>query len=476
MNDLLLKDCGPFFEYFHSGILKSGLLDAMAGFQTDSPSMAVAIHSWHHAFSHGKSFPDALRAMSGRFPRCVEELLILAAERSVLDAAVSDILRLYPSTQSEREMIESVARLLDRYRSSSPSGIICDGCFERDFLKILRRAEVEEANEVILAQEGELFFHQIYLGVKPVHITEPCHSMVFTTVKGKLRSACENGNLLLTTSSGAIGVARVVEGRYRVTFGSQSLTVTFEANSLSPKTEKILEEWWASFLGFDKLPAAPTPFSVTPHPGFPNLGGYGGIYVLSRKGSVSLSAPEALCAKLSEYLSSAKDAVTTSSILGILPRLGTTIGPAFIGYRDTAVSVSTVSHTHVEIPFDDARVAKFRERVSAAEWDEAGICEHQERIFAILDGDKIVALGGYERFERSDSPIGHMSVIVDSCARHRGYAKAVVSNLVTEILARGLIPQYRALCSNTGSIRVAESLGFVFFADQCAVRNPVVEL
>ena len=69
-----------------------------------------------------------------------------------------------------------------------------------------------------------------------------------------------------------------------------------------------------------------------------------------------------------------------------------------------------------------------------------------------------------------DDVIAHISVVTHPAYRGRGYGRGVVAHLAATALQAGLIPQYRTLDSNTGSIRIAEALGFERYATSVAVR------
>lgn len=228
MNRLSINDCKSFFNHFHQGLLDTGLIKPLQSFQSENPELKSAICSWEKSLTEGLSFRGSLEAMSPRFPSCVEELLALASERSVLDRAVADLLTAYSQSTTEVNLLESITRLVNTYSSSPTGGIICDGCFEKDFLKIMDRASLEQANEVILEQEGESFFHQKYIGIKLIHVIEPCHSMVFNSIQKKLSNAVSTRILHLDGVDRSYSVKQICNDQYEIKGNNQLVLISFQ--------------------------------------------------------------------------------------------------------------------------------------------------------------------------------------------------------------------------------------------------------
>ncbi|NOQ23311.1 MAG: hypothetical protein GQ565_11780 [Candidatus Aegiribacteria sp.] len=228
MTRLSIAECESFFKHYYQGLLNEGLIKPLQSFRTENPKLKSAIHSWEKSVTEGLSFRESLKAMSPQFPSCVDELLTLAAERSVLDYAVADLLTAYSQSTGEINLLESTTRLVNTYSSSATGGIICEGCFERDFLKIMSRATLEQADEVILEQEGESYFHQKYLGVKLIHVIEPCHSMLYNTIQMKLGDAISTKKLHLAGVNRSYSVEQTHSNQYIIKDNNQHLTITLE--------------------------------------------------------------------------------------------------------------------------------------------------------------------------------------------------------------------------------------------------------
>lgn len=85
--------------------------------------------------------------------------------------------------------------------------------------------------------------------------------------------------------------------------------------------------------------------------------------------------------------------------------------------------------------------------------------------FAIVEQGRIVAAAGYRDWP---GQIAHLSVLTAARARNRGLGRAVAAAVVSHVLARGRVPQWRA--RPRPSRRVARSLGFTELGTQVSIR------
>jgi hypothetical protein len=114
----------------------------------------------------------------------------------MLDLVLANMLKVYEAADEEEEAARQMGRVLEQWQSRPAGSLICTGCLQRELGKILRRAELEEAAEVILEQEEERFFHQWYVASKPVHVIEPSHSMAYKSILKALSDAAETSQPL----------------------------------------------------------------------------------------------------------------------------------------------------------------------------------------------------------------------------------------------------------------------------------------
>ena len=184
---LSLKQCSPLVEALKKGVEGDGILVALKDFDgSQSELVRQAAHSWYQGLKAGKSFQDSLLEMNPRFLPGVEALILMGIESSILDYVLSDIYEIQTAGSATVDPMDPIGLLVDKYQNNPGSEMICEGCFQRELSKILQRAQLENAYEVILMQEEESFFHQKYLAVKLIHIIEASHSKTYRTILTRL--------------------------------------------------------------------------------------------------------------------------------------------------------------------------------------------------------------------------------------------------------------------------------------------------
>ena len=171
---------------------KPGLTESLRLFARKHACPAAQVaQSMFAALTRGESFQQAIRGAGPSLPVRIQDLLILGYERSALDLVLADMLKVYKAADEEEGVARRMGRMLEQWRRRPAGSLICAGCLEREIGKILRRAELEEAAEVILEQEEERFFHQWYVAFKPVHVIEPSHSLTYKSILKALHDAVE---------------------------------------------------------------------------------------------------------------------------------------------------------------------------------------------------------------------------------------------------------------------------------------------
>jgi hypothetical protein len=191
---LSLTDCADFIGFALSKVQTTGLLLILKEYgELHSEACGAAVGSWYQNIREGKSFRDAIVGMSPRFHLSIEHILIESMEKSCLDHALADMNDILKRTDSEEAIFEGMTRLVNKYTYSMDSEFICDGCFMRCLERIMRRAEVENAYEIIFEQDGERYFIQKFLGPMAVKYIEPCHSKVYSTLLSKFKELSSDG-------------------------------------------------------------------------------------------------------------------------------------------------------------------------------------------------------------------------------------------------------------------------------------------
>jgi RimJ/RimL family protein N-acetyltransferase len=180
--------------------------------------------------------------------------------------------------------------------------------------------------------------------------------------------------------------------------------------------------------------------------------------VVSIGGAVIATAPDpARAAVLQRGLSALPAAALADGDLlrGRLP-VADLRGPAALAYLDAAEFRAGPGRPPAE-PRDarDAGLRRFLSGCDAADVEESGMAEITSPAFTVCDQERVIAAAGYREWAGG---VAHLSVLTGAPARGRGRARAAASAAVAHALARGLLPQWRAVPAP--SRRVAASLGF----------------
>jgi RimJ/RimL family protein N-acetyltransferase len=237
---------------------------------------------------------------------------------------------------------------------------------------------------------------------------------------------------------------------------------------LSQPTTAAVARYWASFFG-SPIAALDRPgVQILPHA---ELEEYRGLFCLHRKATSLASVPpdqlalwEARLAPLAP--ATLLDPHTMAQVARV--QAAQVIGPAVAAYADAAsLRPLPAAGTRLLTALDEEAHAALEAACDATEWAHGG----SEFALLPLAGrfvrEQLVALAGYELWGEQ---IAHIAVITQPAFRGQGYGAEAVSLLAETVIARGMIAQYRTLRSNTPSLRLGASLGFVPFAETLAVR------
>jgi hypothetical protein len=198
MKNLSFEECIPLIQALRSGVMTTGLQQSLEAFgEADSQQENLCARSISRNFIRGNDFQTSFRNANPKLPYPLTEIIIAGYLRSVLDHTLEDISTTLVDSQIHSSAGERLVTLVEKY-NQYPTSLICNVCFERDFRKLLVRAETEGAFEVMLEQEGESFLHQKFSSSKLIHVIEPSHSLVYKTLLQKLESACQSDGRLNT--------------------------------------------------------------------------------------------------------------------------------------------------------------------------------------------------------------------------------------------------------------------------------------
>ena len=206
-----------------SGVLST--IQATAG-SPGTATISEAVLSWYQHMVAGCSIHGALSRMQPRFHPTLEAVLSLAIQQGRLDCVLHDIIQVYHTRVDDGELADEMSRLLTDYQAFSDGGLICHECLLRELGKVLQRVRIEQAYEVIFTQEGEEFFHHLYLGVKAVRYSEPSHSKVYTTLQKALADSADQGEPL-DLNEQTWTARRLDDNRFELSTPAICVTLTF---------------------------------------------------------------------------------------------------------------------------------------------------------------------------------------------------------------------------------------------------------
>lgn len=189
------------------------------------------------------------------------------------------------------------------------------------------------------------------------------------------------------------------------------------------------------------------------------------VHALFRGGSVMISIPPGEAAGLQIPLTTLRSKPTADTFAAVFQPVSSAIlGPALIHYSET---IPAPAHSARALGPEDAEtIIAFRDACDPVDWESGGsLVDHS--CSAVFVGSELVALAGYTIW---GAALAHISVLTRRGFRDRGYGRAAVAHVAKRALNAGLLPQYRTLESNRPSLRVAESLGFSYYATSLAAR------
>jgi len=232
---------------------------------------------------------------------------------------------------------------------------------------------------------------------------------------------------------------------------------------LNPSVVTIANAYWASHLGCSPHSLFAAPLSIQIHGG--DLADYWGAFAMFRHGAAIVSLPSTCADKLKGLLSPVLVGCSPDSFARSLdPVASVVIGPASIGY---ATAVHRPEHPARPLtPGDVVALRALQQACDATEWEHGG-CAADSRASGVFAKDHLVAVASYEVW---GGTIAHVSVITHPDFRGQGLGRSAVAHVARRAILSDLLPQYRTLESNAGSIRIAESLGFQHYATSMAVR------
>ena len=147
------------------------------------------------------------------------------------------------------------------------------------------------------------------------------------------------------------------------------------------------------------------------------------------------------------------------------PPAADVLGPATLAYCDAERFRPSGTGAAERLPADHRDLKALIARVPAVDAGEAALDEITSPAFVVRAGSDVVAAAGYTVWPAGTA---HLSVLTAVDHRGQGLARLVAGAAVSDALAAGLVPQWRA--RPEASRRVALALGFLEFGTQLSIR------
>ncbi len=198
MIELTYMESIPLIHVLKTGVITTGLQKALETFgAAGCKSENLCARSIYNSILKGNDLQTSFKNATPRLPDILTTIIIASYLNSVMDYALEDIYHALADThqlQSVDEELISIAEKYERMRTSK----ICQGCFEREFLKLISRAKNENASTIELEQVGESFLYKYFISTEVIQVKERTHSLVYKTIWQNLDSACKADGVLET--------------------------------------------------------------------------------------------------------------------------------------------------------------------------------------------------------------------------------------------------------------------------------------
>lgn len=198
MKALSYKESTPLIHALKNGVITTGIQQALEAFgKVDSNPENLCARSINKNILEGSDLQTSFQNATPQLPDTLTRIIIASYQNSVMDYALEDTYHALADTHQLQSVDEELISLAEKYEQMSTSKI-CKGCFEREFLKLISRAKIENASTIELEQIGESFLHKYFISTEVIQAIEPTHSLVYRTIWQNLDSACKADGVLET--------------------------------------------------------------------------------------------------------------------------------------------------------------------------------------------------------------------------------------------------------------------------------------
>lgn len=181
--------------------------------------------------------------------------------------------------------------------------------------------------------------------------------------------------------------------------------------------------------------------------------------------ATAVTVPQALVGRFSDLVAQhpGRDLTDPSVVVELVGAVTRFLGPATLAYADGGCFQPRASPAVRVLPAGHDVVLDLISECGWRDAAESGLDRVGSPLWTIERDGKVVAACGYQTWSAT---LAHIGVLTHPRWRRQGLATLTASSCVTHALEAGLIPQWRARHTLTGSRRTARSLGFVELGGQ----------
>jgi hypothetical protein len=236
---------------------------------------------------------------------------------------------------------------------------------------------------------------------------------------------------------------------------------------LAASTIERIAWYWAARLACAAADLRDNRVTVIAHG--PAFRSYRGLYALRAGAGLVLSTPEAERQRVADAIAGltpadAFDAAKLSAPFG--GRVSRVVGPATIAYVDPGAFTPRHADARQLTAEDRAAVDVMQQACDPVEREHAGIDFDRAPLFGVFAGGELAAAASWS----ADDGVAKVGILAHPAWRGRGLACAAASAATSELLRRGMLPQWQTLVANEPAVAIGRSLGYVEWSLSLALR------
>jgi predicted GNAT family acetyltransferase len=227
------------------------------------------------------------------------------------------------------------------------------------------------------------------------------------------------------------------------------------------------EEYWSQFFGLTIKEFLKAGLKVVAHK---ELLGYNGAYIFKMDQSVVISVPAEIVDSVATRVRLSKNSdigLTQAFAEQLFDHVERIIGPCYQGYCSNE-SARLIDNEEVRLlnNSDQVSLENFREQVDEEAWEHSSIAP-DKTTFGLFQDDEIIAAACLDMWTENVANIG---LVTHPFKRGKGCAKKLCAFATRFGLDKGYEMVYQTLLTNAPAVAVAQSTGYIEYANHLAVR------